>query len=169
MKKGFTMIELIFVIVILGILAAVAIPKLAATRDDAKAASIKTDIGTAMQAVPAWYQGQKEASFLNAMSLDTNVWKVKSVPNECVYKYDDGSGGTVTLSIIGQNIDANGTVGTVPTGLVCGDSNTTHLGNSPYLNIVLAASGTTGIVYTLSNDMGVNDANVTLGGKKVKW
>ncbi|MDY3246866.1 prepilin-type N-terminal cleavage/methylation domain-containing protein, partial [Campylobacter sp.] len=30
MKKGFTMIELIFVIVILGILASVAIPRLAA-------------------------------------------------------------------------------------------------------------------------------------------
>ncbi len=34
-KFAFTMIELIFVIVILGILAAVAVPKLAATRDDA--------------------------------------------------------------------------------------------------------------------------------------
>lgn len=34
-KKAFTMIELIFVIVILGILAAVAIPKLSATRGDA--------------------------------------------------------------------------------------------------------------------------------------
>ena len=42
MKKGFTMIELIFVIVILGILASVAIPRLAGTREDAE---ISTAIG----------------------------------------------------------------------------------------------------------------------------
>ena len=35
-KKAFTMIELIFVIVVIGILSAIAIPRLAATRDDAK-------------------------------------------------------------------------------------------------------------------------------------
>ena len=37
MKKAFTMIELIFIIVIIGILAVVAIPKLSSTTDDAKA------------------------------------------------------------------------------------------------------------------------------------
>ena len=36
MKKAVTMIELIFVIVILGILASVAVPRLAATREDAE-------------------------------------------------------------------------------------------------------------------------------------
>ena len=35
-KSAFTMIELIFIIVIIGILASVAVPRLAATRDDAE-------------------------------------------------------------------------------------------------------------------------------------
>ena len=45
MKKAFTMIELIFVIVIIGILAAIAIPRLSATRTDAKISTCLTELG----------------------------------------------------------------------------------------------------------------------------
>ena len=49
------MIELIFVIVILGILAAVAIPKLAATRTDANNAKLLTQIGAGIEEMISYY------------------------------------------------------------------------------------------------------------------
>jgi type II secretory pathway pseudopilin PulG len=52
------MIELIFVIVIIGILAAVAIPKLAATRDDAVDSKVKSNVATCLSDVVAAYTAQ---------------------------------------------------------------------------------------------------------------
>ena len=55
MKKGFTMIELIFVIVILGILASVAIPRLAGTRTDAEIATTVANLRTLLNDVASYY------------------------------------------------------------------------------------------------------------------
>jgi prepilin-type N-terminal cleavage/methylation domain-containing protein len=54
MKKAFTMIELIFVIIVIGILSAIALPKLSATRDDAKLSQIAKNISTAAQEITAF-------------------------------------------------------------------------------------------------------------------
>ncbi len=50
-RTAFTMIELVFVIVVLGILAAIAIPKLAATRDDAQIAKGRSDVAAVRAAI----------------------------------------------------------------------------------------------------------------------
>ncbi|WP_336609555.1 type II secretion system protein [Campylobacter sp. RM9333] len=71
MKKGFTMIELIFVIVILGILAAVAIPKLNATRDDAEIAKAASNFSTAISDITSYYTAK--GSFAKKLSDMTNV------------------------------------------------------------------------------------------------
>ena len=64
-RAGFTMIELIFVIVILGILAAVAIPKLAATRDDAKIAAMATNVNQIVSDAVAHYTAQGDLNVSN--------------------------------------------------------------------------------------------------------
>jgi len=58
MKKAFTMVELLFVIVILSILAAVAIPKMGSTKTNAEIAKGKTDVATIRSAILTERQSQ---------------------------------------------------------------------------------------------------------------
>ncbi|MCI7463137.1 MAG: type II secretion system GspH family protein [Campylobacter sp.] len=73
MKKGFTMIELIFVIVILGILASVAIPRLAATREDAEISAAVANLRTLASDVTAYYTAKG--------TFDSATWnQITNVP-----------------------------------------------------------------------------------------
>ena len=73
-KKAFTLIELIFVIVILGVLGSIAISKMAVTRDDAQIAKGRSQVSAIRNAIMLARQQmmlQGQVSWLN--SLDDNT------------------------------------------------------------------------------------------------
>ena len=79
MKKGFTMIELIFVIVILGILASVAIPRLAATREDAEISATVANLRTLVTDINNYYV--VKGGFNTTDRDNTTKWKdITNVP-----------------------------------------------------------------------------------------
>lgn len=76
MKKAFTMVELIFVIVILGILAAVAVPKMGSTKTNAEIAKARTDVASIRSSILSERQSQLIKgvnSFIEKLSSDDEI------------------------------------------------------------------------------------------------
>jgi len=89
MKKAFTMIELIFVIVILGILAAVALPKFLGVAEQAHEANLKSFVGTLNRTVGAslWSKSMTEGhsgsiTIYSSKYNETNFSKLTDIPEE---------------------------------------------------------------------------------------
>jgi general secretion pathway protein G len=123
-RNGFTMIELIFVIVIIGILAIVSIPKLAATRDDAlmtrKAQAIMTSASEIAAFVVA--QGYSETELgkmsdtLRLMEQHGEANQTGNTPPTVVFPWKEIDD-CITMKILNEDggktkvlvVEANGT------------------------------------------------------------
>ena len=128
-RAGFTMIELIFVIVILGILASVAVPKLLGVKNSAEEGLFKSFVGSLNTTVaPAkWSQSL----------MDDNNGSIKVGTTYDITSADTDFPKGVTTTVTTANcatssattaalIATSGTVGTKTFYVVCRDGNTSN-------------------------------------------
>lgn len=101
MKKAFSLLELIFVILILGIIASYAVPKFLHTKDSALSSTIKRDIISTQSAIQSYtLLNKKIESIDDAITLNSNNWEFET-PLKAIFK-EQGSP-CISLSIISED------------------------------------------------------------------
>jgi prepilin-type N-terminal cleavage/methylation domain-containing protein len=104
-RRGFSLIELIFVIVILGVLLSIAMPQFSATRDDASSTANASNISNAVKSISQYYvaKGRFEtnATVMSSFITTANGWSGISLStgtswNGCIKLQSTSNGLSVT-------------------------------------------------------------------------
>ncbi len=80
-RKGFSLIELLIVVVIIGILAAIAIPKFSTTKEKAYVASMKADLRNLATAQEAFFADSSKYATLENIKKTPYKWTVSDSVN----------------------------------------------------------------------------------------
>lgn len=80
MKPAFSLLEIIFVIVIFGIVASFAVPKFMDTKDSAQVTTIKRDVNTAINSIQSYYLlNQKIEKISDTMTISSDNWLIEDL------------------------------------------------------------------------------------------
>jgi prepilin-type N-terminal cleavage/methylation domain-containing protein len=106
MRSGFTMIELVFVIVIIGILSAVALPKFLETSNQAHDAAVKSFAGTLNRTTgpTIWSKSISDGNSGAISTYCATIGNYVDIPDEltdngdCTFSAKAGSGATLNIT-----------------------------------------------------------------------
>jgi general secretion pathway protein G len=104
MKKAFSLLELIFAIVIIAIIASFAVPKFLDTRDSALVSTIKRDLSAITTSIQTYHLTNRDISKISdAIVLNSTNWTVTDT--KAIFK--DVSEDCITVEIKKENSESN--------------------------------------------------------------
>jgi general secretion pathway protein G len=111
-KKGFSLLEMVFAIVIIGVIASVAMPKLFDTKNEALIATIKQDIVTVTSAIQGHYMLNKTVTKISdVVSVNSSIWQIEDT--SFVFKEKDTECIKIELDEYKLEVNINEDVGTI--------------------------------------------------------
>ncbi|MDD2699309.1 MAG: prepilin-type N-terminal cleavage/methylation domain-containing protein [Arcobacteraceae bacterium] len=125
--RAFSLIELIFAIVVIAIIASVAIPKLMGINSKAKTSTVSGDVSTIISSIQSYHMVNKKIDKISdSVTLNPSVWNISD--KEVIYKENAKDCIKITVDDDSVSLSIDETAGTV-----CGELYTSGIRNEVFV------------------------------------